>query len=308
VIGSAVWGEGSAGAQTWVTAQARWLKRTGPDWLLGEVRDLLAGQPESAVLRRELAYLEKRAAQLEYPRFQAGGWPLGSGVIESGNKLVVEARLKGAGMRWARERVNGVLSLRNAVCNDRWAEEWAVLTRVAQTARRVPRAERAPRPRGRGSADRPHPARPRPPPRRSRRAHGRRSRRGPRMRGRVVAPPMGANRGGRRPLIPGSGWGSGGGPRRERASCVAQNPAEHPIHQGAHQSFAREMCRIVVEANRPNFGRVGAGAAGQRVPPRAGRPRQPPTPRSCARFLPLATFLISCLPSTTDLRLRHAQL
>jgi hypothetical protein len=157
VIGSAVWGEGSAGAQTWVTAQARWLKRTGPDWLLGEVRDLLAGQPESAVLRRELAYLEKRAAQLEYPRFQAGGWPLGSGVIESGNKLVVEARLKGAGMRWARERVNGVLSLRNAVCNDRWAEEWAVLTRVAQTARRVPRAERAPRPRGRASAGRPPP-------------------------------------------------------------------------------------------------------------------------------------------------------
>jgi hypothetical protein len=125
VIGSAVWGEGSAAAQTWVGAQARWLKRTGPAWLLGEVRDLLAGQPQSAVLRRELAYLEKRVAQMDYPRFRAAGWPVGSGIIESGNKLVVEARLKGAGMRWARDHVNPLLGLRNAVCNDRWAEAWA---------------------------------------------------------------------------------------------------------------------------------------------------------------------------------------
>ena len=125
VIGSAVWGEGSTAAQTWVAAQARWLKRVGPAWLLDEVRDLLAGQPQSEVLRRELAYLEKRAAQMDYPRFRAAGWPVGSGIIESGNKLVVEARLKGAGMRWARAHVNPLLGLRNAVCNDRWAEAWA---------------------------------------------------------------------------------------------------------------------------------------------------------------------------------------
>jgi hypothetical protein len=36
----------------------------------------------------------------------------------------VEARLKGAGMHWSRASVNPVLALRNAVCNDRWAEAW----------------------------------------------------------------------------------------------------------------------------------------------------------------------------------------
>jgi hypothetical protein len=97
----------------------------GPAWLLGDVRDLLVGQPQSEVLRRELAYLEKRAAHMDYPRFRAAGWPVGSGIIESGNKLVVEARLKGTGMRWARAHVNPLLGLRNAVCNDRWAEVWA---------------------------------------------------------------------------------------------------------------------------------------------------------------------------------------
>jgi hypothetical protein len=37
------------------------------------------------------------------------GWPIGSGVVESGNKLVVEARLKGAGMHWSRLSLNPLL-------------------------------------------------------------------------------------------------------------------------------------------------------------------------------------------------------
>ena len=36
---------------------------------------------------------------MQSPTYQAAGWPIGSGSVESANKLVVEARLKGAGMR-----------------------------------------------------------------------------------------------------------------------------------------------------------------------------------------------------------------
>jgi hypothetical protein len=53
---------------------------------------------------------------------------LGSG--ESANKLVVEARLKGAGLRWGRQNVNPLLVLRNAVCNREWKQTWQ--TSVAQ--------------------------------------------------------------------------------------------------------------------------------------------------------------------------------
>jgi hypothetical protein len=35
----------------------------------------------------------------QYPFFQAQGWSIGSGIVESGNKLVVEARLKGSGIQ-----------------------------------------------------------------------------------------------------------------------------------------------------------------------------------------------------------------
>jgi hypothetical protein len=55
---------------------------------------------EAAVktVQKSLAYLEKRREHIDYARFQALGYPIGSGSVESANKLVVEARLKGAGM------------------------------------------------------------------------------------------------------------------------------------------------------------------------------------------------------------------
>jgi hypothetical protein len=45
-------------------------------------------------------------------------------MVESGNKLVVEARMKGAGMHWAEPNVNPVLAIRNILCSDRWKEDW----------------------------------------------------------------------------------------------------------------------------------------------------------------------------------------
>ena len=45
-------------------------------------------------------------------------------MVESANKLVVEARFKGSGMRWKRSNVNPMLALRNGVCNERWQETW----------------------------------------------------------------------------------------------------------------------------------------------------------------------------------------
>jgi hypothetical protein len=61
---------------------------------------------------------------MQYPKFHGSGWPIGSGMVESANKNIVEARLKGTGMHWQRKNVNPMLALRNAVCNNRWRERW----------------------------------------------------------------------------------------------------------------------------------------------------------------------------------------
>lgn len=123
-IGEAVLGAEHASLRAWQKHQLHQLKHHGPSGVLSSVRSFAAAHLNVAVVAENLAYLEKREAQMQYPSFQAAGWPIGSGVVESSNKLVVEARLKGAGMHWARASVNPMLTLRNMVCNDRWAEGW----------------------------------------------------------------------------------------------------------------------------------------------------------------------------------------
>lgn len=101
------------------------LKHHGPADVLPRLRQIVTAANWPAETATQLAYLETRADQLAYSQFQADGWPIGSGSVESANKLVVEARLKGAGMHWAEGHVNPMLALRNAICSDRWAEVWA---------------------------------------------------------------------------------------------------------------------------------------------------------------------------------------
>ncbi len=123
-IGEFLHGEHTPESQTWLKDQTHRLKHEGPDPLLLELTELQHQQPQAEILSSNLAYLKKRKEQMQYPRFQALGWPIGSGAVESGNKLVVQARLKGSGMHWAESNVNPMLAIRNILCSDRWREEW----------------------------------------------------------------------------------------------------------------------------------------------------------------------------------------
>ena len=134
-IGESLFGEHTPESQSWLKERLHRLKHEGPEKLLGEFQDLQRQYPQTQAISSNLAYLEKRKDQIQYPQFQAHGWPIGSGMVESGNKLVVEARLKGSGMHWAEEHVNPMLALRNIICSDRWKEEWLKIeTRLRQQA------------------------------------------------------------------------------------------------------------------------------------------------------------------------------
>jgi hypothetical protein len=149
-IGQAVLGANSA---EWLPRQLHDLKHGQEAAVLrelGHLRDrAVQTGSDGAVLKEletRLAYLEKRRDQVRYGEFRAAGLPIGSGAVESGNKLVTEARLKGAGMHWAPAHVNPLVALRTAVCADRWAECWAAasagLRAQAQERARVRRAGR----------------------------------------------------------------------------------------------------------------------------------------------------------------------
>jgi hypothetical protein len=53
------------------------------------------------VVRRALEDVTTHAARLDYPTFVARQLPLGSGAVESAGQSVIQARPKGAGMRWS---------------------------------------------------------------------------------------------------------------------------------------------------------------------------------------------------------------
>src|SRR6185503_3585807 len=118
------------------------LKQEGPDGVLAELREVVEAQGELEEAAKALAYLEKRQDQMRYPQFEAEGWPLGSGMVESANKLVVEDRLKGAGMHWVEGNVNPMLALRNAWCNERWEEAWMLSEREQRQQVEVRRHQR----------------------------------------------------------------------------------------------------------------------------------------------------------------------
>lgn len=130
----AAFGPGSVAAQEWLARQRRELKRGDPAEVLAALCLLPVGearQPEQAAQTQEgtLTYLASRWEQIQYAALVAQGYPIGSGMVESANKLVVEARLKGSGMHWAREQVNPMVALRAAVCSERWGEVWPLIAR-----------------------------------------------------------------------------------------------------------------------------------------------------------------------------------
>lgn len=78
---------------------------------------------------------------LAYAYCDQAGLPVGSGCVESANKLVIEARLKGAGMHWRRDHAEAMVGLRTIVGTDRWAGCWSRIV----TAMRAERHDRAAR-------------------------------------------------------------------------------------------------------------------------------------------------------------------
>jgi hypothetical protein len=141
----AVWGTGAV-ATAWWEAQKQVLHETGPSAVMHALTELAEQAQDPDAYSKQIGYLAPRAAQMAYPTFRAAGWPIGSGIVESGNKVVVQRRLKGAGMRWAVAHVNPLLALRNGLCSDRWDETIRAVLRgrraevaLAQAARRARR-------------------------------------------------------------------------------------------------------------------------------------------------------------------------
>lgn len=126
VAGRLLYGEATPAFAAWFEPLCHRLKHAPPDQTLDELRHIIKlaeveGLSSEAVatMQAQLEYLEKRRPMITYAAFQHQGLPSGEGCVESANQLVVESRLKQAGMRWALAHVNPLVALRKVACNDR---------------------------------------------------------------------------------------------------------------------------------------------------------------------------------------------
>ena len=126
-LAEAVVGPGSLRAARAATRLRSWLWLEGPDRLLRVLDGWVRACPDRPAVASAVAYFRERRAHLDYPAFRTAGWPTGSGATESGHKQVMQARMKRAGMRWARPNVNPLLALSLVQHNDRWASDGPAL-------------------------------------------------------------------------------------------------------------------------------------------------------------------------------------
>ena len=69
-------------------------------------------------------YLSNRRENVDYKGALERGLPIGSGEIESGNKSVIQNRLKIAGAWWKAENAEKMLALRVNRANGEWNAYW----------------------------------------------------------------------------------------------------------------------------------------------------------------------------------------
>ena len=86
---------------------------------------------QGAALRQQRAkvegYFTNNLHRMDYPEYEAEGWQIGSGVVESACKTVVGQRLKGAGMRWGEDGAHALCHVRALYRSEKgqWDAFWS---------------------------------------------------------------------------------------------------------------------------------------------------------------------------------------
>jgi hypothetical protein len=107
-----------------------WAEQICASLKAGKHKDVLRelGKPgdnrkTSAFTVNLLGYIENNSNNIDYPTYIGKGYFIGSGAIESGNKIVLQQRLKQAGMRWNVSSAQPLLTLKAKCESNLWDKD-----------------------------------------------------------------------------------------------------------------------------------------------------------------------------------------
>lgn len=111
----------------WRRTQQQRLRRGEVQKVIGALAEHLepvGTSEEESPVRNGHRYVSNRKDSLDYPRALALGLPIGSGMIESGHRHVLQARLKKAGATWLHDHADQIAHLRVLRANRQWQSLW----------------------------------------------------------------------------------------------------------------------------------------------------------------------------------------
>jgi hypothetical protein len=128
-LSKAMWPDDQMRRQQRVDDWCHRLKHEGGLRMLRVLEELdLTDQPATARQTHGecLQYFKNHQHRMDYPRYLANGWQIGSGPVESACKTVVANRLKGSGMRWGEDGSDAVCHLRALYLSEpgQWEAFW----------------------------------------------------------------------------------------------------------------------------------------------------------------------------------------
>jgi len=123
--GAAAWLAGrTKRARQWFVVARHRLRHGEADKVLTDIAQALEldGLPDSAreTLTKLYTYLDKHRDHINYAQLKELGLPIGSGLVESACKWLIQQRFKGVGMRWSNDGFHHLLHLRLSWVNGRF--------------------------------------------------------------------------------------------------------------------------------------------------------------------------------------------
>jgi hypothetical protein len=116
--------EGSTAAEEFVNGRLRMLLEGKVGGVIGGLRQMLKKHSLSGSKRRALntviGYFQNNREHMQYDKYLAAGYPIGSGVAEGACRHLVKDRMEQTGMRWTVEGAQSLLHLRALYLNGNW--------------------------------------------------------------------------------------------------------------------------------------------------------------------------------------------
>ena len=134
--GAAAWLDGrTTQARRWFGWARHRLRHGHPDGVLADLAEALELEslPDTArdTLTTVYAYLDRHRDHIDYATYKDLGLPMGSGMVESACKWLIQQRFKGVGMRWSEDGFNHLLHLRLAWVNGSFEALFQIQTQAS---------------------------------------------------------------------------------------------------------------------------------------------------------------------------------